>query len=250
MIESNLSRRDILRFGVAASIGVFIGTGCDSREENTVHSPTKESETKIIQHQPVQVTPENVALLIEEKSKEKWYFSPINIAIPRLEINYPIEEGTRTADGKSLFVPEGGHIVDYSRVFPAGNKTMVLAGHSYWQNIMQPMGRTFEFEKDDQLNIDDVNLGPVKFTVDRKLISNWSGVVDLIQPNRTEGKVVMFTTLRTDARENFSQQLPQDIAKMRADNGSDVDENGNNIVDQLYAGSDYLYWVVTSNQTT
>lgn len=222
----------------------LVGCGGEiSRTESTSEIPTEIPFSFKIPALSVQELPPIPNPIIEKPPPliTKDYFSPLEISLYASDSQTPIEEGRWADDNVSLFIPQGGHITDFSRTMEAGRKTMVLAGHSFWQGEICPMGRTFELKNQDMLVIKDNTRGMVTFTVEKRFALNWPKTLKLIYPDKDEGTIVMFTSLRTDKDQNFKQLMPLQFVRGRVDNSEDIDG--------LYDSKDYLFWVVVSVET-
>lgn len=62
------------------------------------------------------------------------------------------------------------------------------------------MGQTFELNKNDNFVVSDSNRGNIEFSVKSLQGLNWDKVWKLMVQDRTEGTVLMFTSLRADIR--------------------------------------------------
>ncbi len=231
MPQFSESRRSL----VLGAIGIAL-TGCGKREQT--HSETRYDldlpgiNISVPERQPV---PQKT----EPKPKAVEYFYPWSIRFPGSQTELAVKDGVMSDDGV-LEIPDGGNVLDFSRKFPKSKNTMVITGHSTWMDELCPMGLTFDFKRNDVFTVRDVMRGQVNFGVEKLLALDWDGTYDVINQERKEGTAVMFTSLRTDSRQDYKHLLQPENVIQRVDNPFDLES--------LYGGQDYLYWVTVASQ--
>lgn len=219
----------------------LVGCGSENVKRNEKFVPTlASSESSRSENTP---TPTGTPVVVQEvspvKKPERRYFDPVKINMPGVKPDFPVKKGEWKND--TLDVPPGGDIIDFSRTMHVGNNTLLLAGHSRWNRNPCPMGATFDFLRGDMITILDEEDKVSVFEVKKRLALDWSQTVNgLIFPDKEDGTIITFTTLRTDEREGYSQILPMSVALRNADNPGNIP--------QLYNGPEYLYWATVATQ--
>lgn len=143
----SIERRNLLLGAAFGATGLITGSCSEgSSRESVLSSEIPTFLPQTITHEPSISTPIPTLTPTPEANvseiQEKIFYDPMGIKLPSSDTEVTIEQGQLTSTGQ-LVIPDGGHILDFSRTLDLGNKTLVLTGHSRWQKKDLSYGADF-----------------------------------------------------------------------------------------------------------